>query len=72
MLLAGIQAHLGLDPRLKHSGVTTLGKAIRGPLDTPLLAAGFFIVRDLMVTHFGVTTGSAQYRRMKDSSLRSE
>jgi len=40
MLLAGIQANFGLDPRLKHSGVTTLGKIIRGPLDTPQLAAG--------------------------------
>ena len=26
MLLAGIQANFGLDPRLKHSGVTTWGK----------------------------------------------
>src|SRR3990172_9951095 len=43
MLLAGIQANLGLDPRLKHSGVTTWGKVIRGPLDTPQLAAGLFI-----------------------------
>jgi hypothetical protein len=25
MLLAGIQAEFGLDPRLKHSGVTLLG-----------------------------------------------
>ena len=40
MLLAGIQAKLGLDPGLKHSGVTTWGKVIRGPLDTPQLAAG--------------------------------
>ena len=29
MLLAGIQANFGLDPRLKHSGVTTWGKVIR-------------------------------------------
>jgi hypothetical protein len=43
MLLAGIQANFGLDPRLKHSGVTTWGKVIRGPLDTPQLAAGLFI-----------------------------
>jgi hypothetical protein len=27
MLLAGIQAEFGLDPRLKHSGVTVLGVA---------------------------------------------
>jgi hypothetical protein len=27
MLLAGIQAEFGLDPRLKHSGVTILGKS---------------------------------------------
>jgi hypothetical protein len=27
MLLAGIQAEFGLDPRLKHSGVTPLGVA---------------------------------------------
>jgi hypothetical protein len=26
MLLAGIQANFGLDPRLRHSGVTTWGK----------------------------------------------
>jgi hypothetical protein len=32
MLLAGIQANFGLDPRLKHSGVTTWGKVIRGLL----------------------------------------
>jgi len=43
MLLAGIQANFGLDPRLKHSGVTTWGKVIQGPLDTPQLAAGLFI-----------------------------
>jgi hypothetical protein len=29
MLLAGIQAEFGLDPRLKHSGVTVLGVASR-------------------------------------------
>jgi hypothetical protein len=40
MLLAGIQANFGLDPRLKHSGVTTWRKVIRGPLDTPQLALG--------------------------------
>ena len=34
------QANFGLAPRLKHSGVTTWGKVIRGPLDTPQLAAG--------------------------------
>jgi hypothetical protein len=28
MLLAGIQAEFGLDPRLKHSGVTVLGSRI--------------------------------------------
>ena len=44
MVLAGIQAKFGLAPRLKHSGVTTREKVIRGPLDTPLLAAGFFIL----------------------------
>jgi hypothetical protein len=27
MFLAGIQAEFGLDPRLKHSGVTVLGEA---------------------------------------------
>jgi hypothetical protein len=43
MLLAGIQANFGLAPRLKHSGVTTWGKVIRGPLDTPQFAAGLFI-----------------------------
>src|SRR3990167_7881493 len=39
------QANFGLDPRLKHSGVTTWGKVIRGPLDTPQLAAGLFIIK---------------------------
>jgi uncharacterized membrane protein len=28
MLLAGIQAEFGLDPRLKHSGVTVFGSRI--------------------------------------------
>gem|GEM_PF-4675750 len=28
MLLAGIQTEFGLDPRLKHSGVTVLGSRI--------------------------------------------
>jgi pyroglutamyl-peptidase len=41
MLLAGIQANFGLDPRLKHSGVTTW-EVIRGPPDTQQLAAGLF------------------------------
>jgi hypothetical protein len=57
MLLAGIQANLGLDPRLKHSGVTTWGKVIRGPLDTPQLAegdsfgesAGFFAISSAFI-----------------------
>jgi len=40
MLLAGIHASFGLDRRLKHSGVTTWGKVIRGPLDSAQLAAG--------------------------------
>jgi len=40
MLLAGIQENFELDPRLKHSGVTTWGKVIRGYLDTLQLAAG--------------------------------
>ena len=31
MLLAGIQAEFGLDPRLKHSGVTVLGVACLDP-----------------------------------------
>jgi hypothetical protein len=31
MLLAGIQAEFGLDPRLKHSGVTVLGVASLDP-----------------------------------------
>jgi hypothetical protein len=31
MLLAGIQAKFGLDPRLKHSGVTVLGVASLDP-----------------------------------------
>ncbi len=31
MLLAGIQAEFGLDPRLKHSGVTILGSRISSP-----------------------------------------
>ena len=31
MLLAGIQAEFGLDPRLKHSGVTVLGIASLDP-----------------------------------------
>jgi hypothetical protein len=31
MLLAGIQAKFGLDPRLKHSGVTELGVASLHP-----------------------------------------
>jgi hypothetical protein len=31
MLLAGIQAESGLDPRLKHSGVTILGVASLDP-----------------------------------------
>ena len=31
MLLAGIQAEFGLDPRLKHSGVTILGSRISLP-----------------------------------------
>jgi hypothetical protein len=31
MLLAGIQAESGLDPRLKHSGVTILGSRISSP-----------------------------------------
>jgi hypothetical protein len=31
MLLAGIQAEVGLDPRLKHSGVTVLGVASLDP-----------------------------------------
>jgi len=31
MFLAGIQAEFGLDPRLKHSGVTVLGVASLGP-----------------------------------------
>ena len=31
MLLAGIQAEFGLDPRLKHSGVTVLGSRISSP-----------------------------------------
>jgi hypothetical protein len=30
-LLAGIQAEFGLDPRLKHSGVTILGSRISSP-----------------------------------------
>ena len=30
-LLAGIQAEFGLDPRLKHSGVTVLGVASLDP-----------------------------------------
>src|SRR3990170_2907338 len=34
MLLAGIQANLGLNPRLKHSGATIWGKVIEGPQDT--------------------------------------
>ena len=49
MLVAGIQASFGLDPRLKHSGVTTWGKVIRGPLDTPQLAAGLFIIENWTV-----------------------
>jgi hypothetical protein len=32
MLLAGIQAKFGLDPRLKHSGVTVLGVASLPPV----------------------------------------
>jgi hypothetical protein len=40
MLLAGIQANCGLDPRLKHSRTRTLEKVIRGPLDTPQLGTG--------------------------------
>jgi hypothetical protein len=43
MFLAGIQANFGLDPRLKHSGVTTWGKIIRGLFDIQQLAAGLFI-----------------------------
>ena len=31
MLLAGIQAESGLDPRLKHSGVTVLGSHLVAP-----------------------------------------
>ena len=31
MLLAGIQAEFGLDPRLKNSGVTILGSRISSP-----------------------------------------
>jgi hypothetical protein len=31
MLLAGIQVEFGLDPRLKHSGVTVLGVASPDP-----------------------------------------
>ncbi len=31
MLLVGIQAEFGVDPRLKHSGVTVLGSRISSP-----------------------------------------
>ncbi|MCE3243335.1 MAG: hypothetical protein K0Q83_3842 [Deltaproteobacteria bacterium] len=31
MLVAGIQVEFGLDPRLKHSGVTILGSRISSP-----------------------------------------
>jgi hypothetical protein len=31
MLLAGIQAEFGPDPRLKHSGITILGSRISSP-----------------------------------------
>ena len=29
-----------VEPRLKHSGVATRGRVIRGPFDTPQVAAG--------------------------------
>ena len=38
MLLAGIQADFGLDPRLKHSGVTVLGVASLDP--SPIFEGG--------------------------------
>jgi hypothetical protein len=46
MLLAGIQANFGLDPRLKHSGVTIWGKVIQGPQVPRRLAARLFITAD--------------------------
>src|SRR5207302_10235787 len=42
MLVAGIQANSGLDPRYKHSGVTTLGNVILRLIDAPQLPAGMF------------------------------
>ena len=58
MLLAGIQAEFGLDPRLKHSGVAVLGVASldpsqifeRGTKDTKIfvgcaLRAGQFVAQ---------------------------
>jgi hypothetical protein len=44
MLLAGIQADFGLDPRLKHSGVTW-EKINRGLLDIPAACCGFIYLR---------------------------
>jgi len=42
MLVAGIQAKSGLDPRYKHPGVTTLGNVILRLIDALRLAAGMF------------------------------
>ena len=39
MLVAGIQAKIRLDPRLKHSGVTILGEIRISVFDTSQLAA---------------------------------
>jgi hypothetical protein len=47
MLLAGIQANSGLDPRLERSGVTSWGRAIEGHSDTrSFVRAVNFSVKD--------------------------
>jgi hypothetical protein len=60
MLLAGIQAEFGLDPRLKHSGVTVLGVASLDP--SPIFEGQREGHEEFGYLH----RGDAEYRREKN------
>ena len=67
MLLAGIQAEFGLDPRSKHSGVTILGSRISSPQpqfskEPQKIVSQLNVLVDIKTTKFMTAAGERNCR----------